>query len=341
MVDFSPWFFIDAALFTVLAIGALYRLALKFHLDHFTVPRKSIVVHAVFSALASYSIVRATILVLIGVDRVPDNEGLSMTMFNMIPTVFFSILQTLLIAKWAGHVADIVLVLQHQKIRWGKTLVYISVGLVLIALMLVIAVVSDEGRASPLLSAAEWVAITDVYSGIIYIFNGAAFASLGIVLRSKWQPGNPEDLSACRRILGMAMVFGGVCIVRGAILLTFADPDKVKTVVYSSWGTPLVLLVEWIALVISLFGFTNIGPSAADPQQVEPMIGSSNQVLGSRKSPGSWRAPIGVSTPSNRQARKDSSDPVSSGALNSTLYELDESSDIGDSQRSLAQDAGE
>jgi hypothetical protein len=223
------------------------------------------------------------ILALIGSNEVPDDQGLLESMFDMIPSLFFCLLQTLLIAKWAGNISDIMLVLHNHTFRWFRPIVFSSVALLVLLMVATMAVLIDQSRPSPLLSDSVWVQLVNVLSGIVYFANGVFFVSLGLLLRAKWQPATPQDVSACRRILAIATLFGGCCIARGAALMFFVDGSR-KNVAYSKWGAPFVITVEWIALVTSLFGLTNLNGGGASQGSSEPMIGSSRGV-GSRRVP--------------------------------------------------------
>lgn len=286
----APWYWVLGILYLGLAVAALYRLILKLRADGGSVKSKSRIVFGIYIALVAYGTTRGVVVILEADDKVPRDQDLSQTLFDMIPALLFCVLQTALIAKWVGHVSDVTFVLRHEVFSWRRPIIVASVIACIITVVLVIATLGDEAHSSPYVSEGTWVQILNSSTGITYCINGLLFASLGIILRSNWQPTSESDVAACRRILAIAVLFGGVCIIRGIGLIAFAGQDRESSdIVTSHWGSPLMLTVEWIALVTSLFGLTNVGGSAAgetsstDVSTSEPMIGSNRNIFGSSR----------------------------------------------------------
>jgi hypothetical protein len=286
----APWYWVLGVLFIGLAVAALYRLILKLRADGGTVKLKSRIVFGIYVALVAYGTTRGVVVILEALDKVPRNQDLSQTMFDMIPAVLFCVLQTALVAKWVGHVSDVTYVLRHEVFAWRRPIIFASVIGCIITVLLTIATLGDRAHSSPYVSESTWVQILNSSTGMTYCMNGLLFASLGIILRSNWQPTSESDVAACRRILAIAVLFGGVCMIRGIGLIAFAGQDRESSQLVSShWGAPLMLTVEWVALVTSLFGLTNVGGSAAgeaataDVSTSEPMIGSNRNIFGSTR----------------------------------------------------------
>jgi hypothetical protein len=284
---YAPWYWVLGVLYVGLALAAAYRLVMKLRADGGHFSRKSAIVLFIYASLISYGLVRGIVITLTALDEVPHDQSLSETMFDMIPALLFCVLQTALVAKWVGHVSDIMFVLHHQVFSLRRPVIIVSIICCAITALLAIATAIDESHASPLVDRETWVQVLNSATGVTYCVNGIMFGALGVMLRSIWQPSSASDVAACRRIIAIAVLFGGVCVVRGVALIVFAGRDQESSKVVSShWGSPLMLTLEWIALVTSLFGFTNVGGSAAgasDPSQSEPMIGSQRNIFGSSR----------------------------------------------------------
>lgn len=293
--SFAPFYFIDAALYAVLLIAALQRLVRRLVTDGCPTPsrRSAFTVVLVYIALACYGLVRGIVLLMTGLDRVPNDQGLSECMFDMIPALFFCIVQTLLIAKWAGHVNDVSMVLFHRPFTYYVAIVASS-GVVVGAVAIeCIAVVIGLVSSAVNVSASTWTTLVNASCGVAYIYNGIVFAALGVHLRSKWHPVTSHDRSACRRVLAIAIVFGGVTVARGIPLLFFAENGH-DHIVYSVWGAPTVILVEWIAIAVSIFGLTNVSGSSASVESGSVASATSEPMIGSARSHGpSSRSAVG------------------------------------------------
>lgn len=286
---YDPWYWILGVLYLCLAVAAGYRLLLKLRADGGSVTKKSRIVLFIYASLVAYGLARGVVVILTALDEVPHNQSLSETLFDMFPALLFCVLQAGLVAKWAGHVSDITFVLRHEVFAWRRPIIVVSIACCVVTALCTVATIGDEAHQSPYVGQETWVGILNAVTGSTYTVNGLLFAVLGLLLRSQWQPTSESDVSACRRILAIAVLFGGVCIVRGVGLIVFAGKDREHSkVVTSTWAAPLMLTLEWIALVTSLFGLTNVGGSAAgaqapDPSQSEPMIGSFRAFGSSRR----------------------------------------------------------
>lgn len=279
MADFTPFYFFDSALYYLLALGAVFRFVERLRLDHCSVSQRSSLVLGVFGVLALYGASRGTILMLMATHTTSTDEGFHQALIEMAAASLFAVLQTLLVTKWVKHVADITMVLQHTQVRWGSIVVLLSTFLLAVSIVLTIAASIDGTNPDRHVSQNMWTTIINTYVGSLYIFNGLCFFGLGMLLRTRWQPSSVADKRSCNRILGIAATFGGMCILRGAVLLFFFDSnraDRINHVMHSNWGVPSILLIELAALAVSLFWLTDSRPppsaTVMDSSQTEPMI---------------------------------------------------------------------
>jgi hypothetical protein len=218
--------------------------------------------YLVMLALFLYCVMRAIQLALFAAGVLDSSGDITTNMYRFVPALGFMAVQSAMLNKWIDHVSELTLVLQHQAFGIGQFLITCSVFLMIAdAVLTVLAMIDTEIVHFSHQPGHMWNVLVNMFCGVVYAFNGIAFSGLGCFLRYLWIPVTPMGAYASRRILGIALIFGIMCIARGSILLMYIDDDAtanthVHTVTHNDWGAPSVLLFEWTALVISLFLLT-------------------------------------------------------------------------------------
>jgi hypothetical protein len=218
--------------------------------------------YLVMLALFLYCVMRAIQLALFAAGVLDSSGDITTNMYRFVPALGFMAVQSAMLNKWIDHVSELTLVLQHQAFGIGQFLITCSVFLMIAdAVLTALAMIDTEIVHFSRQPGHMWNVLVNMFCGVVYAFNGIAFSGLGCFLRYLWIPVTPMGAYASRRILGIALIFGIMCIARGSILLMYIDDDAtanthVHTVTHNDWGAPSVLLFEWTALVISLFLLT-------------------------------------------------------------------------------------
>lgn len=217
--------------------------------------------YLVMLALFAYCLMRAVQLALFASATLDSSGDIKTNIYRFFPALGFMAVQSTMLNKWVDHVAELTLVLQHQAFGIGQFLITCSVFLVIADATLTALAFTDTAIYHFSNQPGHfWNILVNMFCGVVYAFNGVAFSGLGCFLRHLWIPVTPMGVHASKRILGIALIFGLMCIARGAILLMYIDDDAsdahVHTVTHNDWGAPAVLLCEWLSLVISLFLLT-------------------------------------------------------------------------------------
>ncbi|CUF55240.1 membrane-associated protein, putative [Bodo saltans] len=219
--------------------------------------------YLVMLALLVYCVMRATQLALFAAGVLDSSGDITTNMYRFVPALGFMAVQSTMLYKWIDHVSELTLVLQHQAFGIGQFLMTCSVLLMLSdAVLTILALIDTQIVHFSHQPGHMWNVLVNMFCGVVYAFNGIAFSGLGCFLRYLWIPVTPMGAYASKRILGIALIFGVMCVGRGAILLMYIGDDSsdvnthVHTVTHNDWGAPAVLLFEWTALVISLFLLT-------------------------------------------------------------------------------------
>lgn len=258
MADYSVYNEFVAFLYFFLALTATVRLVKKLREVGCSVPPKSRQSIVVLIVLIAYAVARAIQLLLEGLNIVPQNGGLENHFYTTIPATFFLLLQTAFIWKWVGHVGELTLALQSNRFRLGNVSIIISLVLCIAVdvLTIAVAIVTRSGQST--LTDTKWNEIVTFVCGVAYFFNGCIFIFLGILLRSLWAPNSDDGISASRRVLGIALLFGVVCCARGFILSLYSMDrfHGVDHVTHSGWGAPTVLVCEWVSICVTLYLLT-------------------------------------------------------------------------------------
>eukprot|EP00658_Telonema_sp_P-2_P050401 TRINITY_DN3843_c0_g2_i6.p1 TRINITY_DN3843_c0_g2~~TRINITY_DN3843_c0_g2_i6.p1 ORF type:complete len:542 (+),score=65.46 TRINITY_DN3843_c0_g2_i6:111-1736(+) len=259
-MQYLPLFVVVAVMYGLLAIATLIRLVSKFRNEQIAfMDKRDISSLIIFFALFAYSLCRclSTILVLGGVTS-GNVDNYEQNLLGSIPAGMFLMLQTAMLHKWSLHVKEMTHILRNDRFRLGGTLLTSSIGLLIACVILPLGAVIDHFTdTTPAFSPREWNFLLQLFFGITYIFNGAAFMFLGVYLRFLWTPEGAEAIAASRRILAIALIFGTMCITRGCVLLGYlrvrllSNKDFSKQSV-SKWGEPVLYIVEWTLVTISL-----------------------------------------------------------------------------------------
>lgn len=218
--------------------------------------------YLVMLALFVYCIMRAVQLALFAGSVLDSSGDINTNMYRFVPALGFMAVQSAMLNKWIDHVSELTLVLQHHSFGIGQYLMTCSVFLMIAdGILTLLALIDTQGVHFTNQPGHMWNVLVNMFCGVVYAFNGIAFSGLGLFLRRLWIPITPMGVHASKRILGIALIFGVMCIARGAILLMYIDDDTtanthVHKVTHNDWGAPAVLLFEWAALVTSLFLLT-------------------------------------------------------------------------------------
>jgi hypothetical protein len=251
--DNATWNLVVAILYATLCTAAIARLAVKLACGGSDPGGLSATL--VFCSLVCYSAARSVILFLVYAGYVTHMQGVTQNLYDAIPGTFFDILQTAMIAKWVGHANDISLVLRRQEFFLGPVALWISVGMTVTNVIAAVVCAAVCHKREP---TDDWVwnDVLNIFSGAAYIVNGLFFCGLGVAMRSLWNPTSFVDKVASARILCMAFFFGGMCAVRGGLLIAEGTVPGNMSETASSWGAPCALTAEWVCLVVSMFILT-------------------------------------------------------------------------------------
>lgn len=217
--------------------------------------------YLVMLTLFLYATLRCISLVLFASGVIDSSGDVRTNMYRFFPALGFMALQSTMLAKWVDHVAELTLVLQNQSFRIGQFLVTCSMLMVFAdATVTCLGLIDTEIVHFSTQPGRFWNILINMLCGVVYAFNGFAFTGLGCFLRWLWVPVTPMGVHASKRILGIALLFGVMCVVRGGILLMYIDDGNktpnVQQVTHNEWGAPSVLMFEWLCLVISLLLLT-------------------------------------------------------------------------------------
>ena len=283
-VDDDTWLFVVGVLYSVLGLAAAARIIVKYVNDSYEIVTAARSVYLVFTALLVYCASRATILFLVWAGDVTRDDGLTRNLYDSIPSAFFDVLQTAMIAKWVGHANDISLVLRRQEFHYGPVAIWVSVAMTVINVIVALVCV---GVCRP--KGAEhdnrwvWNEVLDIFSGAIYMVNGLFFGFLGLVLRSLWSPTSFAEKVMSARILFMAFFFGGMCTARGGVMIALGATQGSLHQTASTWGTPCALTVEWLCLVVSMFVLTSSRSAKQQSPSRTSTFGSAVKSMSTRR----------------------------------------------------------
>lgn len=220
----------------------------------------------VFAVLLVYCVVRV-IMLSIQASGAYSNNAMDNTanFLTAIPATVFLVLQATLLYKWNLHVSDVTEVLHQDRFRIGGTLTASSVGLSAACVIISIVGACDLAKQS-MFRANEWNVMLQLFFGVSYTFNGAAFLGLGIYLRWLWTPTTQKARRASYRILGIAVIFGVCCVIRGGIILFYVypriqeasgEPLPENETKAADYAQSIIYIGEVICLVISLVFLTS------------------------------------------------------------------------------------
>jgi hypothetical protein len=248
------WFnLLDAVLFAFLAAAAAARIR-RSETNAEGIRRAPVML----VTLLVYCVLRTVALALIALDKVPNNEGFAQNSLNAAPGTFYAFFQTALVWRWVSTVSELTAVLQATSFGLGDFVRFSSLLLGIVQPILNVMAVADvDWLKFSSLTSNDWNLMVQLYSGILYIYNGLAFLALGLLLLRLWTASLTGDMHHQRlRILLIAVVFASVTFFRGLmlVLFLFTNSDQhVASLVQSSWGAPAVLLAEWWSIVLSIF----------------------------------------------------------------------------------------
>ena len=326
MADFSLWYLINAILFVLLGGGAIYKMWGRLQIDGFRDVERSRAGHYVHLCLALYSIARAVTQVLVYAGRAPQHPNLQFMLYNAPPGTLFQFLQTAMIAKWVGHANDICRILHREPLFFAPLFIRISLGMAVAGAgftIFVLAFVGGHGDGS---NESRWSSVLSAVGGTIYSLNGIVFILIGFALVKLWGPVNSDDLSATRRIFFMAFIFGGMCVIRGVLLCILAAEANVVESAASSWGTPLVINTEWLALLGSIFLASSGFVHSSNQAQIDarPLQSPAQSVRVPRGVPSLHGSPTGLSRSLQSLPRHSSNGEGYSLATPRTVVSVDE-----------------
>jgi hypothetical protein len=262
-----------AALFGALALLAAIRLARR--IAQQCPPHPSTRAgNNVLISLLLYATVRTIQLVVFSVRAVDTSGDFKTHVYTFLPAVLFMTLQSTLLIKWVYHVDTILEVLHHRHFQTGNVLIHSSVALIFLEFAVMLIAVTDTEFHYLRLSPTTWNALVDLYCGAVYIFNGACFIVLGGYFRFLWVPMS-HGVGTSVRVLLIALVFGVTIVARGLILSLYTfSQNSVRAVTHSSWGAPVVLLVEWCAITLSIVLLASFSPNVENVENDETSEGT-------------------------------------------------------------------
>ena len=275
LLDDCRWFnLLDASLYGLMCAVALSRIGKKCYCDGGcrSMSNKSRFGMLVLIILVVYCVSRCIDLSLHATGVLPNNQTLRQQLSSEIPGGLLMVLQTFMIAKWVRHVSELTFALTSQRFQVG-TMAVSSSGAMLVASLVasLMAYVDYFQWQFVGLSESDWKAVVSCFGGAVFMYNGAVFIALGVYLTILWRPVTSDGIVASRRVLAIALVFGLMCVSRGAILWMFIDRDpqtKTTKVADSSWGAPAVLLCEWVLIAVSLLALTTTRTNTPAPTAI-------------------------------------------------------------------------
>ncbi len=99
-----------------------------------------------------------------------------------------------------------------------------------------------------------WIRLLAGSAGVPYFINGVWTIVIGIVLKVVWQPFSTVAMSASRNMFIVALVWGGLCVLRGILLLSY-ELKNFNDQTQSAWASPAVLMGEGCLIYLVLLVF--------------------------------------------------------------------------------------
>lgn len=225
--------------------------------------RDRLITVAMLLLVCVYAAARVVELCLNALGVVSDGDDLSAHCFTFIPAALFLVLQTVLMVKWERHVRTLTLQVRNAPFRVGAILIWTSVVLSVATSLVTIIAAADLYQHFAPMDENAWNHALSATTGASFVYNGLAFAALGLLLSRMWRPTRVESQRAARRVLLIAGLFGALCVVRGLLLMSFfLDGTKPLGSAYKARVSgPIVLGVE--CLLLMLIGYLFMAPASA------------------------------------------------------------------------------
>ncbi len=237
--------------------------------------------------LTSYALARSAALFVISVGAVQQHQQYSENLLNSIPATLFALFQTALIWRWVRSLSELTMVLEADLFMAGDVVRFSSLALAALQPVLVAAGLIDvEWQKYSSLTPNDWNLLSSLYSGFLYMYNGLAFLSLGLLLLKKWGEADSSDHEGRAnrtRVLLIAVVFALMTFARGLglVLDLFKKSNKdVGGVVSSSWAPPAIFFAEWWSIVLCIFVIPARRP--ADPP-TRSFVGNGSMAMASSR----------------------------------------------------------
>lgn len=259
MIAFWSWvLFFDCGLFLLLSLYAVWRIGLKVKQDKCgSWSGRSFSTFASLVTIFLYAIGRSFACFVFADPSIPINAdgSFSTHLLLAVASAFFLMFQTALIHKWMTHVSDMSMSIDGTAIPRGWVL-SISSFLFVSYLLVVLFAFLDYKREFWRLSTGTLNRIISVYCGFAYFVNGVCLIWLGFRFRKLWEPGSSAGARASNRILGVALFFGGVTVVRSIFLFMFLGDSDTNVIMHSllhnDWAAPVIFFVEWLSVAVAL-----------------------------------------------------------------------------------------